>query len=217
MAISDHERHRRQRQHRQPGLEDEHRHPGEHDREDRLGDEDQAVAEEEAHRLEVDGGARHQLAGLLAVEEPELEALELPVERVAQVDLDPERDAAGDQSPRRAQPQSQDARGADRDRPHRQLMPGMAAGDRVDRRPGQSRDQDGHTHRAAGERERPPDSPSIRAQETYEPAEDKHFIKYSGVVDLRPRGGAVSEVAFTAGGRSDRERSRARIATGPRS
>ena len=82
------ERHGRQRQRGEPRLEHEHRHPGERDREHRLADEDEAVAEEEAHRLEVDGGARHQLARLLAVEEAELETLKLLVERVAQVVLD---------------------------------------------------------------------------------------------------------------------------------
>ena len=48
---------------------------GEHDRQRRLQHEDEAVAEEEAHRLQVDGRARHELAGLLAVEEAELERL----------------------------------------------------------------------------------------------------------------------------------------------
>ena len=45
-------------------------------------DEDEPVAEEEAHRLQVDGRARHQLAGLLAVEEAELERLQVRVERL---------------------------------------------------------------------------------------------------------------------------------------
>ena len=71
----DYERHRRERQRRQRRLEREHRHRGERDREDRLGDEDQSVSEEEPDRLQVDGGARHQLPGLLAVEERELERL----------------------------------------------------------------------------------------------------------------------------------------------
>ena len=55
---------------------------------DRLQDEHQAVAEEEAHRLQVHGRARHQLAGLLVVEEAELEPLELAVHQLAQVVLD---------------------------------------------------------------------------------------------------------------------------------
>ena len=70
-----HERDRRQRQRRQLRLKHEHRDRRERDRQDRLGDEDQSVAEIEADRLKVDGGARHQLTGLLAVEECELERL----------------------------------------------------------------------------------------------------------------------------------------------
>ena len=69
----------------------------EHDRQRGLEHEDEAVAEEEAHRLQVDRRARHQLAGLLAVEERQLEVLEVLVHAAAQVALDAERDAAGDQ------------------------------------------------------------------------------------------------------------------------
>ena len=72
-----------------------------------LGDEHEPVAEEEADRLQVDRRARHQLAGLLAVEEAELERLQVAVEPVAQVVLDRQRDAAGDEPPR-----DREARGA---------------------------------------------------------------------------------------------------------
>ena len=143
------ERHRRQRQRGEPRLEHEHRHPGERDREDRLADEDQAVAEEEAHRLEVDGGARHQLA----------------------------RSAGGRRS--RARDAGTARRACCAGRTRRPARPGrrpvaaptlnpsrrtpaapiaiahmiswwrVAVGDRVDRRPGESRDQNGHDHRAA--------------------------------------------------------------------
>ena len=54
-----------------------HRDDGEHV----LEEEDQAVAEEEAHALQVDGRARHQLAGLVAVVEAEREPHEVRVER----------------------------------------------------------------------------------------------------------------------------------------
>ena len=84
----DHERNRRQRERGEPGPQREHRYRSEHDRERRLPDEDQPVAEEEAHRLQVDGDARHQLAGLLAVEERQLEPLEVLIEPVAQIELD---------------------------------------------------------------------------------------------------------------------------------
>ena len=55
---------------------------------DRLQDEHEPVAEEEAHGLQIDGRARHQLAGLLAVEEAQLQALQVAVEQLAQVVLD---------------------------------------------------------------------------------------------------------------------------------
>jgi hypothetical protein len=71
---------------------------GQEDGQRRLQDEDEAVAEEEAHRLEVDRRARHQLAGLLAVEEPELERLQVPVHPVAQIELDAQRYAPGDEA-----------------------------------------------------------------------------------------------------------------------
>ena len=66
----------------------DHRDAGEHERERGLQDEHEPVAEEEAHRLQVDGRARHQLAGLLVVEEAELEPLQVAVEQLAQVVLD---------------------------------------------------------------------------------------------------------------------------------
>ena len=68
------------------------------DRQERLGDQHEAVAEEEAHGVQVDGRARHELPGLVVVEEAELERQEVLVEPVAQVVLDAERDLR----PRRA-------------------------------------------------------------------------------------------------------------------
>ena len=54
-----------------------------------LEEEDQPVAEEEAHALDVDRRARHQLAGLVAVEVAEREAQELGVEPAPQVEVRP--------------------------------------------------------------------------------------------------------------------------------
>ena len=64
-----------------------------------LEEEDQPVAEEEADALQVDRRARHQLPGLVPVEVAEREPHELGVDRVPQVELDPERLLAGDQPP----------------------------------------------------------------------------------------------------------------------
>ena len=76
---------------------DEDDDPDADDREDVLEEEDQAVAEEEAHALQVDGRAAHQLAGLVAVVEAEREADELRVDGLPHVELDGERLLAGDQ------------------------------------------------------------------------------------------------------------------------
>ena len=53
-----------------------------------LGEEDEPVAEEEAHRLQIDRCARHELAGLAAVVEAEGEPEEVRVELVADVVFD---------------------------------------------------------------------------------------------------------------------------------
>ena len=93
------------------------------ERQGRLGDEDQAVAEEEADRLQVDRRPGHELAGLLAVEEAELEALEVRVDAVAQVELDAERDLAGHEPPGDGEREADERDGGDGD------------GDALERRP----------------------------------------------------------------------------------
>ena len=110
-----------ERDQRQPGLEDEHHGAGQDDRQQVLGDEDQAVAEEEADRLQVDGRPRHQLPGLLGVEEAELEPLQVRVEELAQVEFDRQRDLAGDHPSHHRQPQAQGSGDDDRDRQRQQV------------------------------------------------------------------------------------------------
>ena len=181
------ERHGRQGERGQLGLEHEHGDPGQRDGQHRLCDEDEAVAEEEPHRLQVDRRARHELPGLLAVEEAELESLELLVEPVTQVDLDAERHLPGDEPARSAQAEPEQPGDPDRDHPHDQRM-AVVISDRVDRLPGQERDQDGHDHRPGGEHKRPRDGPPVGVQETEESSEYQHFIKYSKGVG-KPRSG----------------------------
>ena len=74
-----------------------------------LEEEDQAVAEKEADALQVDGRARHQLPGLVAVVEAEREPHEVRVEPLAHVHLDRERLLAGNQPPGRHQDGASDA------------------------------------------------------------------------------------------------------------
>ena len=78
----------------EPRVDHDHHDARERDREDRLQDEHEPVAEEEAHRLQIDGRARHQLSRLLVVEEAQLQALQLAVHALAQVVFDRQRDAA---------------------------------------------------------------------------------------------------------------------------
>ena len=117
VAIGERDEDRRDREHdqREPPLEEEeddrHRHDGEHV----LEEEDQPVAEEEADALQVDGRARHQLAGLVAVVEAEGEPHEVRVEAAAHVHLDVERLAAGDQAPAGHERGAHDAEADDRD------------------------------------------------------------------------------------------------------
>ena len=72
----------------EPPIEVEHHRRDAHDRQHVLEEEDQAVPEEEADRLEVDRRARHQLAGLVAVVEAEGHPDEVRVEGVPHVELD---------------------------------------------------------------------------------------------------------------------------------
>src|SRR5262249_1620356 len=87
----DEKRHHREHHERELPLEEEeddcHRDNGE----GVLEEEDQPVTEEETDALEVDGGARHQLAGLVAVVEAERQTHEMRVEALAEVHLDVER------------------------------------------------------------------------------------------------------------------------------
>ena len=157
----DHERGGGERDQREARIEGEHHDRRDHDRDRRLDQEDQPVAQEEADRLEVDGRARHQLAGLLLVEEGELERLEVGVHPVAQVVLDAERDAARDDPARHAERQPEHARARHGDRERPQVRAAIA--DLVDGAADEIRDQDADAHRRRGEDERHHDGAPIRA------------------------------------------------------
>ena len=122
-------------------------------------DEHQPVAEEEADGLEVHRRARHELAGLLAVEEGELERLQVAVHPVAQVELDAERHAAGHQSPRHAEQEPQDPGPRSRRRAARSAP---SPAHLVHRAADEERDQHPHAHRGGGQHERD-DHPAGRA------------------------------------------------------
>ena len=143
------------------GVHREH-HPGRHeDRDRRLRDEEQPVAEEEAHGLQVHGGARHELPGLLSVEERDLERLQVRVHPVAEVELDAQRDAARDETPGHAEPEPEKA-GRQQHADQRPEV-GSAVPDPVDGLPDDERDQHAGAHRDPGECERHDDRTPVRA------------------------------------------------------
>ena len=138
-----------------------------------MPDEDQSVAEEEPHRLQIDRRARHELASLLVIEERKLEPLKVSVEAVAQVELDAERHLSGDQPAQHAQYESSEPGHPNGDGPHDQL-PVVVVADRVDREAREVRDQHGEPDRPERERKRPRDTPPIGMQETKQASERQH-------------------------------------------
>jgi hypothetical protein len=167
------EGYRRQRGRREPRLQGEHGRRGEHDGEPALRDEDQPVAEEEAHGLQVDGRAGHQLSGLLRVEERELELLEVAVDDVAQVDLDPQRDAARDEAAGGRQAEAGEGHHDDRARQELEVVL-VARLDSVDRTTRQPRDRHGGDHRQGGQDERPNSTCAVRAEKPEQAEEGAH-------------------------------------------
>jgi hypothetical protein len=169
----DHERHRQQRERRQRRVLGEHRHRGEQDGQPALRDPHETVAEEEADRLQVDGRARHQLPGLLAIEEAELERLQVAVETVAQVVLDGERDAAGDDPARDGEAEAQQP-GTDHGEAEQIQRVAVARVDLVDRAPDQPRQRSRADHRDAGQHHRPDGGPTVGTEEPEEPEKGAH-------------------------------------------
>ena len=167
VAVGDRDDHGRDRQRdqRQPPLDHEQHGHHRDDREDVLEEEDQPEAEEEADRLQVDGRARHQLAGLVAVVEAEREPQQVAVQALAHVLLDPERLAAGDDPP----PDHQ--RGLDHADDHDQRdRPGERVGaalllDPLDRLADEQHDRDRRRLREDGEDRRDDQRALVRAQE----------------------------------------------------
>ncbi len=189
VAVGDdhHERHRRECDQAQLRVDDDHHDAGEHDREDRLQDEHEAVAEEEAHRLQVHGAARHQLSRLLVVEEAQLQPLQMAVDPLAQVVFDPQRDPPGDHPPpvHRAPAQQHQRENRERQRQQRVavvracpclvVLGGVCAmTDRFHGTPREDRERDGHHHREAGEGPGDGQAAAVGAQEAEESVEGRH-------------------------------------------
>ena len=162
----DHDQRRdRGRDEREAPVDDEHDRGGRDDREDVLEEEDEPVAQEEAHRLEVDRRAREELAGLVSVVEAERQAEELRVERVAHVELDAERlpprdEPAAGHEERARHPDGEDERGDDIELARlrrRERLP--------EPRPGQVRHPDRGRLGADGEQDGDDQRPLVRLEE----------------------------------------------------
>jgi hypothetical protein len=167
---------------RQHWVDRDHHHGDEGDRQQVLGDEDQPVAEEEADRLKVHRRPRHQLPGLLGVEEAELEPLQVGVEELAQVEFDRKGDPAGDEPAHDRQPEAQDPGPDDRQR-QRQQVGLVAVLNRIDGAPDQPGNQHRHPHRRPGKRQGSPELAAIWApkahQTTVGPHQDPLYkVKY---------------------------------------
>ena len=191
---------RDQRDDREQRVDDDHRDRREGDRQRRLQDPDEAVAEEEPHGLQVDGRPRHELTGLLAVEEPELQRLQVVVERLAQQQLDAERDAPRDEPPGDAEDPARDACSGDRQAERAQLA-AVRALDRVDGHAGERRDGNGPHGRRPGQHQRPGDAAPKGPQEPEQPPERSHPRSLGRPQETqeragpsRPRGGAPARV-----------------------
>ncbi len=170
----DDERDGAQRDERERRVDDDHRDRGEDDRQRGLGDDHEAVAEEEAHGLQVDGRARHELAGLLAVEEAELEREQVAVDLVAQVVLDAERDLARDEAAHDGEAEAHEP--GDGDEAREELQPaGVLLVEGVDRGAGQRGDRDGGAHRQCGQDPGQPDAAPVGAQERQQADERGHL------------------------------------------
>ena len=167
VAIGDeHDRGRdRERDQRELPAVEEQDDAHDHDRHDVLGEEDEPVAEEEAHGLEVDRRPRHQLSRLAAVVEAEREPEEVRVELVAEVVLDAEGLLAGDESPPEHAGGADDSEREDHRDPEREHARVGVARNLVDDDPGQDGDEDagdlGADRQERGHHERGP----VRPQE----------------------------------------------------
>ena len=125
---------------REPGIDHEHDHARQQHGKQALAEEDQAVTGKKRIDLQVDRGPAHQLAGLVAVEETKLEAHQVGVDLLAKIELDRQRDPAGDDPSDHREPEPQDRGKEDRPDQPEELLP-VTAVDRVGGLADQGRDQ----------------------------------------------------------------------------
>ena len=130
------QRHGRQRHQRQIGADAQHEEQREDAQEDRVGAVHQRRPQQHAHRIQVVGHARHDVAGAVALVKARVLDFELAEQVVAQVEFDVARDA--DQNPAlRVEKDAFDQADADQEpRENQDRLPrGTVFLDRVDRHP----------------------------------------------------------------------------------
>jgi hypothetical protein len=171
----DDERRHRERDQRQAPLEVQHHRRHAHDRQHVLEEEDQAVAEEEADRLEVDGGTRHQLARLVAVVEAEGHPHEVGVEGVPHVELDAERLPAGDEPAAHHQQRLRDSEADDDPDQGPELVAPLGNDRAVDHAARHPDEADRGRLGGDGEHDRDQQRPAVRPQEP-DQAGERHPI-----------------------------------------
>ena len=185
VPVGHHHQHRRDGDRDQHQLDVQQRERDQHDhhRQHVLAEEDQAVAEEEPHRLQVDGRAGHQLAGLVAVEEPVGQPLQVGVHAVSQVELDGQRQPAGEPA---AEEHEHALERAHRHDQRRQLEQQRAipVRRRIDRAAGQIGDRERADLGRERQQHRRDDLPAIRPEKAEQAAKD-HPAEPSGIAMRR--------------------------------
>ncbi len=211
VAVRERDEQRRHGEHDQGELPlDEEQNDGHrHDGEQVLEEEDEAVAEEEADALEVDGRARHQLTGLVAVVEAEREADHVRVEAAPHVHLDVERLAAGDEAAAAHERGARDPEADDLEDGDPEAMRVVLEERLVDHVLACHPDErDLRGLRADGEDDRDDEPDAVRAEEA-EQANERRAVRNSAHF------GRVS-TARAAAARRGRARARRRAASGSR-
>ena len=180
VAVCDHDQQRRDRERDQRELPREEE-EDDRDRDDRqhvLEEEDQPVAEEEAHALEVDGCAAHQLAGLVAVVEAERQPDEACVHGAPHVHLDVERLPAGDDPAAEHEQRSGDPENDDRRDGLPELVRVVVDERLVDHvAPGDPDQRDRAGLGAHGEDDRDDQPGAVGAEESEQPEEGRAVLR----------------------------------------
>ena len=168
VAIGQDDEHGSDRQSDQRELPLEHEQNGgdRHDRQHVLEEEDQPVAEEEPHALQIDGRARHELSGLVTVVEPERQAHEVGVEALPHVHFDRERLFAGDQPAPGHESRARESESDDQPEEQPQLVVVVRTECPVDHALRHPDQRDLRTLRRDGEEDRNDERDSVRSQES---------------------------------------------------